>query len=261
MLTPPGIEVHTSEDSISTALEGARTDTWNTITLAWSLIGSQGGIIGVGIIVAALILGRTKNWRLAAVPVVATILQQAIFLIAANIVDRPRPQVAHLDDAPPTASYPSGHVGASTTLYLTFALLALQIRTGWLRRLTITVCLAVPLLVAFGRLYRGMHHLTDIGAAFLNGITCAVLTYWWYRSNTRHSPPTPAAAVNPSEMRTGQTSRHTGTATHGRSRGFASSIGDQILAAYSAIVCLDLGPSRHRRWSAPYPFVSPVDRR
>ena len=197
LLTPPGIAIHTSEDSISAALEGARTETWNTITLAWSLLGSQGGIIGVGIIVAALILGRTKNRRLAAVPVVATILQQAIFLIAANIVDRPRPAVAHLDTAPPTASYPSGHVGASTTLYLTFALLALQIRTAWLRRLTMVVCLTIPLLVAFGRLYRGMHHLTDIGAAFLNGIICALLTYWWYRSSKRQSP-SPAAASNQS---------------------------------------------------------------
>jgi membrane-associated phospholipid phosphatase len=183
MLTPPGIAIHTSEDSISAALAGSRTDTWNTVTLAWSLLGSQGGIIIVGIIVAALILGRTKNWRLAAVPVLASILQEAIFLLAANIVDRPRPPVAHLDRAPPTASYPSGHVGASTTLYLTFALLATQIRTAWLRWLTTIVCLAVPLLVAFGRLYRGMHHLTDIGAAFLNGITCALLTYWWYRGN------------------------------------------------------------------------------
>ena len=207
MLTPPGIEFHTSEDSISTALEGSRTATWNTITLAWSLIGSQGGIIGVGIIVAALILGRTKNWRLAAVPVVATILQQAIFLIAANIVDRPRPQVAHLDEAPPTASFPSGHVGASTTLYLTFALLALQIRTGWLRRLTMIVCLAVPLLVAFGRLYRGMHHLTDIGAAFLNGITCAVLpTGGTARANAR-VPRRLLQVRNPREARALPTSR------------------------------------------------------
>ena len=195
LLTPPGIAIHTSEDSISVALEESRTDAWNTITLAWSLLGSQGGIIGVGIIVAALILAYTKNRRLAAVPVVASILHETIFLIAANIVDRPRPGVAHLDEAPPTASYPSGHVGASTTLYLTFALLALQIRTAWIRRLTVIVCLAVPLLVAFGRLYRGMHHLTDIGAALLNGITCALLTYWWYRSSERPSASPPAATA------------------------------------------------------------------
>jgi membrane-associated phospholipid phosphatase len=193
LLTPPGIAIRTSEASISTGLAAARNETWNTITLAWSLLGSQGGIISVGLIVAALILARTRNRLLAAVPVVASLLHQAIFLIAANIVDRPRPSVAQLDTAPPTASYPSGHVGSSTTLYLTFALLALQIRTAWLRRLTVIVCLAIPLLVAFGRLYRGMHHPTDVAAGFVNGITCALLTYWWYRSSTRQSAA-PAAA-------------------------------------------------------------------
>ena len=64
------------------------------------------------------------------------------------------------------------------------------------------VCLAVPLLVAFGRLYRGMHHLTDIGAAFLNGITCALLTYWWYRSSKRHSPSPPLQPINSSDAGT-----------------------------------------------------------
>ena len=145
---------------------------------------------------------------------IATVLQQAIFLIAANIVDRPRPQVAQLDVAPPTASFPSGHVGASTTLYLTFALLALQIRTAWLRWITVVVCLTVPLLVAFGRLYRGMHHLTDIGAALLNGITCAALTYWWYRSSRRQSSTpsagrsaTPSAAVSVGRRRVNRVSQ------------------------------------------------------
>ncbi len=51
------------------------------------------------------------------------------------------------------------------------------------------VCLTVPPLVAFGRLYRGMHHLTDIAAAFLNGITCVFLAYWWYRAGERSSAP------------------------------------------------------------------------
>ena len=32
-----------------------------------------------------------------------------------------------------------------------------------------TLLIAVPLLVAYGRLYRGMHHPTDVLAAFLNG--------------------------------------------------------------------------------------------
>jgi len=33
----------------------------------------------------------------------------------------------------------------------------------------------VPLLVAYGRLYRGMHHPTDVLAAFLNGLACVAI--------------------------------------------------------------------------------------
>jgi membrane-associated phospholipid phosphatase len=194
LFTPPGVAIATGEEGLNRGLEAARTDTWNVVTLAWSLLGSTGLIIGVGILVAALILGRTKNWRLAAVPVLASVLQEAIFLLAANIVDRPRPPVVHLDEAPPTASYPSGHVGASTALYVTFALLALPIRTVWVRWLTIVVCLAVPVLVAFGRLYRGMHHVTDVGAGFLNGIVCAFLAHWWYRRDRRSREPSGSAS-------------------------------------------------------------------
>lgn len=198
LLTPPGIAVGTPDVSISEELEGSRTNRWNDITLVWSLFGSHGMIIGVGIVVAALILKRTRNWRLAAIPVLASVLQETIFLIAANIVDRPRPPVATMDEAPPTASYPSGHVGAATALYLTFALLAPQLRPAWLRWLTMAVCLAVPLLVAFARLYRGMHHLTDVGAAFLNGITCVILAFWWYRADQRSAAPgdVPGRAVS-----------------------------------------------------------------
>ncbi len=48
-------------------------------------------------------------------------------------------------------------------------------RKRWVRTLSITVLLAVPLLVAIGRLYRGAHHLTDILAAYVNGgITIAI---------------------------------------------------------------------------------------
>jgi hypothetical protein len=44
------------------------------------------------------------------------------------------------------------------------------VRRRWVKILSVTVLLAVPLLVAYGRLYRGMHHPTDVLAAFLNGL-------------------------------------------------------------------------------------------
>ena len=76
---------------------------------------------------------------------------------------------------------PSGHVGASTALYLAFAILALRIERAWLRWTTIIACLAIPLLVAFARLYRGMHYVTDVAAGIVEGIVCALLAYGWYR--------------------------------------------------------------------------------
>jgi membrane-associated phospholipid phosphatase len=187
VLTRPGTAINTSENSISLALEGARTDRWNYLTLIWSHFGGTELVIGVCIIVAGLVLGVTKSWKLAAVPVLAISLQEVIFLAAAGVVDRPRPLVARIDVSPPTTSYPSGHVGASTALYVAFCLIAIHIERTWLRWLTIVTCPAVPILVAFARLYRGMHYLSDIGAAIVNGLSCALLAYWWYRSADRAS--------------------------------------------------------------------------
>ena len=101
--------------------------------------------------------------------------------IPPHLVGRTRPPVAKLDPAPPTSSYPSGHVGATTALYLAFALLAVRIRRASLRWMATTVCLAIPLLVGFARLYRGMHHVSDVAVAILNGLICALLAYNWYR--------------------------------------------------------------------------------
>jgi undecaprenyl-diphosphatase len=93
--------------------------------------------------------------------------------------------VPHLDPAPPTSSYPSGHVGASTALYLSFALLAQRIEQAALRRVVTTLFLLVPVLVAWARLYRGMHHLSDILIGGANGVVCALLAWAYLRRKAR----------------------------------------------------------------------------
>ncbi len=186
-----------AEDSVSKSLAADRTKTWNSITLVWSHIGNTEIVIGVCVIVAAVLLWRTRDWRLAAVPAIAISLQALIFVTVAGLVDRDRPPVPHLDRSPPTASYPSGHVGASTALYLAFALLALRIERAWLRWTTVVLSLAMPLLVAFARLYRGMHHVTDVGVAMLNGIVCALLAYGWYRHRTAATNPRVERGMGP----------------------------------------------------------------
>ena len=174
-----------AEEAVNKDLAAHRSGTWNAITAVWSQIGNTAGVIAVCIVVSSLLLWRTRSLHLALVAPVAIGMQGLIFLISAKVVDRDRPQVDRLDPSPPTASYPSGHVGASTGLYLALALLALGIERTWLRWTTVILCLAMPAMVAFARLYRGMHHLTDVTAGALNGTICALLAYGWYRTCTR----------------------------------------------------------------------------
>lgn len=170
-----------SENSISTSVAEARSSLWNSVTAVWSHIGNTEIIIGVCVVVVAVVWWRTKQWWYAVVPAIAIAVQASVFVAASAIVGRDRPEVAKLDQAPPTSSYPSGHVGASTALYLTFALMAQSIERAWLRRLVTAVCVVVPFLVSFARLYRGMHHLSDIAVGALNGIVCALLAWNYLR--------------------------------------------------------------------------------
>jgi membrane-associated phospholipid phosphatase len=124
---------------------------------------------------------------LAVVPAIAIAVQATVFVIATAVTGRDRPDVAHLDPAPPTSSYPSGHVGAATALYFTLAAIAQQIRNPVLRWVITVVCLVIPFLVAYARLYRGMHHLSDVGVGFLNGLACALLAWLYLRRRTSHA--------------------------------------------------------------------------
>ena len=158
---------------------------------SWSHVGNTEIVIGVCVIATALLWWRTRQWWVAIVPAIAIALQATIFVIATAIIGRPRPEVSKLDPAPPTSSYPSGHVGASTALYLSFALLATQrIERVWLRRLVIVVCAVIPVLVAYARLYRGMHHLSDVLIGALNGIACALLAWTCLRTPRRNEAAT-----------------------------------------------------------------------
>lgn len=169
------------ENDLSKSVAAGRTATMNSITAVWSHIGNTEIVIGVCVVVVALVWWRTKQWWYAVIPAIAIAAQASVFVAATTLTDRKRPTVEHLDPAPPTSSYPSGHMGASTALYLTFALMAQRIETVWLRRVVTVVCAIVPLLVGYARLYRGMHHLVDILVGMVNGIVCALLAWNYLR--------------------------------------------------------------------------------
>ncbi len=81
-----------------------------------------------------------------------------------------------LDPAPPTSSFPSGHTAAAIALWVSLAIvITTHVRNAFVRTLVWIVALSLPIFVGLSRLYRGMHHPTDVLASVLLGAG-AVLT-------------------------------------------------------------------------------------
>jgi membrane-associated phospholipid phosphatase len=165
----------TVEDGVNRAFAAHRTHAGNVITLVGSFVGSTPCIIAVTVIVALILLKTLHSWREPLFLCAAVSAQAIVFFFATLVIDRQRPAVHRLDNSPPTSSFPSGHTSAATALYVGLALvLALQVRHTWAKTLCWLLVL-VPLYVALSRLYRGMHHPSDVTASFLNGALCITI--------------------------------------------------------------------------------------
>lgn len=161
----------TVEDAVNESLEGARTSALTAASTIVSAFGDTSTVVGITFVSCLLLVlvPRLPLWREAVFLAAGVSLQSAVFLLITASVDRTRPDVERLDDSPPTSSYTSGHTGAATALYAGLAVLVLsRVRGPWRRPLA-ALLLLVPLLVGLARLYRGMHHPTDVAGGLLNG--------------------------------------------------------------------------------------------
>ncbi|MEV6842368.1 phosphatase PAP2 family protein [Actinoplanes sp. NPDC051411] len=165
----------TVEDGINRGFAAHRTDPANVITLIGSFVGSTPCIIAVTAIVAFILLKTLHSWREPLFLCAAVSAQALVFLFTTLAIDRQRPAVHHLDNSPPTSSFPSGHTSAATALYCGLALvLAMQVRRTWAKVLC-WLLVVFPLYVAVSRLYRGMHHPSDVTASFVNAAVCITI--------------------------------------------------------------------------------------
>lgn len=137
----------------------------------WSLIVSNLGATQDILIVSAatcvVFLAVTRRWRPAIFVAVVMFGELGAFLTIAAIVKRPRPDVHNLDTHLPTSAFPSGHVAATTCLYVGLAILVIGYARGWWRYLFLIPAIVMPVMIILARLYRGEHHPTDILASLL----------------------------------------------------------------------------------------------
>ena len=178
LLGNPLKEAISGEDAVNRWFASVRTPGWNSATNVMSLVANTGTII-ITMLSATLVYWLIARRLRDVLPVVLGVMTQAgLFLLTTLLIDRPRPEVPKLDESPPTSSFPSGHTGAASALY--FGLVILCVRrfpSLGARIVTAVVFGLVPFAVATARLYRGMHHPSDVVFGLLNGLICAVIAY------------------------------------------------------------------------------------
>lgn len=184
---------------ISSWLVARRTPGLNTATVIGSGLGMTEVIVGLELI-AVIVLAIVHRWRDLGFLLLAVSLEAAVALASSTIVDRPRPRVIRLDIVPPTKSFPSGHTAAAIALYLGLAILTTpHVQHRVVRAVIWAIAGLIPVFVGISRVYRGMHHATDVLGSVLLGtlalwlawlVVACTASVWRHRSESSADPIT-----------------------------------------------------------------------
>ena len=96
------------------------------------------------------------------------------------IVARPRPTFEHLQQLS-SLSFPSEHTTQAAAIYLTIAILLSKGLNRGLRELVIVLALLIAVVVAWSRVYLGVHYPSDVAAGLILGWSWALLVFHWAR--------------------------------------------------------------------------------
>ena len=163
------------DEAVNTWLASHRTRTLNDLTFIGSSMGDipvLPALVALAVVVAAAL----RRWRVVGFILGAILVEVATYRIASMLVHRVRPTVPRLDHLPTNQSFPSGHVAAAVAVYVVLALLVTsRFPERWVRVVAWTLAALLPLIVAFSRMYRGMHHPTDAVSGVLVGLSAVAI--------------------------------------------------------------------------------------
>jgi undecaprenyl-diphosphatase len=172
------------DEHVNRSFAGRRTDRWTRVSAFASGSAETLPIVVGGLLVEA-VLALLRRWRDLLLTAVALLLEITVFLAVNEAVRRPRPSVPRLGSLPRTFSFPSGHIAATVVLYGCVAmLLSLQFRSRVVSFVSWLIVALAAIAVGTARVYRGMHHVTDVVAGAAMGSACLLIAAIATRSSS-----------------------------------------------------------------------------
>lgn len=137
---------------------------------------SNMGIIGFWVMVSVLLylFGNKKGKKVAKKMIIVLLITTVITSVVKLVVMRPRPYVELTNlillDLGTDYSFPSGHTTTATAMAYTLT----KEYHNW-------IFMIIPLMVAFSRMYIGVHYPSDVLGGFLLGICMVYLCEYFFK--------------------------------------------------------------------------------
>jgi membrane-associated phospholipid phosphatase len=175
--------VRSFDDRVARWFARHRTHTWDDITEGGSFIADAYVKIPAAVLLCALFTWLWRRWTEPALLAGALALEVSIFSLAA---------------------FPSGHSAAAVAFYGAIAIIVCwHTRNRVARAVFVTIAVLVPLIVGTSRMYRGMHHLSDVVVGLVIGLVSLWVTWLVVRSG-------PASRLEPGRRARHPDTRQTG---------------------------------------------------
>jgi undecaprenyl-diphosphatase len=181
------------DHSIGVAIAGSRVPVLNYIALNVTALGGE-PVAFITLLIAVLYLASTEYgarglWI--AAPALGVLLTSSL---VKQLVHHPRPTTAIIP-LPDSYTFPSGHAATACAVWLTLALAATRgERPVRARRVLIGSAIGIALLVAWSRVYLGVHYPSDVvGGLLLGSAWVFVVEATALHPPTTTSEPTPTA--------------------------------------------------------------------
>jgi undecaprenyl-diphosphatase len=155
----------------TTAAIANRTPLLSEVAVNVTALGSAPVVVLIAVLAAAygLVVRRPRLALALLCTPLAFVVNEAMKLLMRQA--RPMEAIITL---PPSYGFPSGHSVAASALFLTLALVAAQSPNPGVRRLLVGAAIGIALLVAWSRVYLGVHYLTDVTGGLLLGTAGAL---------------------------------------------------------------------------------------